>query len=108
MIFEQEIIESTLNSKKITTQKLKFTKEESLSVFGDTKNHILTFDLYDGFGFSEPYNGKTYVIEFPTIDFINKCTEMEQTIREFNGLQDEEPVTIPNIVHAYFAVTHII
>jgi len=96
----EEIIEK-ICGKPICVQEVKFKDDESAQIFGDKKTHTLTFTLYDGFGFCNDYKGKQFFLTYPTLAFLKNCEEMSQSVREFNGLQDEDEITVPQIVYSY-------
>ncbi len=95
----QEILEKATKSKLITSQTIQFQDEESL--FGDNKKHKLKFDLYDGFGLCSNYNGQSYFITYPRIDFVKNCKGIASSIREFMGMKEDDEITVTDIVQSY-------
>ena len=102
----KEILEK-LYGKLICIQTFQFNDEASNNIFNDNKPHTMTFQLYDGFGYCPNYKGSEVVIKYPTLDFVSNCDTMAQSIREFNGLNDEDEITVPNIVHSYVKLEKI-
>lgn len=97
----EEFIAKIYGKVVIKGQEMKFVDTESEKIFGDNKEHILHFDLYDGFGYCADYEGEEYYLTYPTLDFVNKCPDVEQSIKEFCALKDEDEITVFDIVKSY-------
>ena len=86
----KEVLE-LLNGKMIT--------EKEFTVMG-FKNK-LKFEIYDGFAYCPDYKGKEYCMIFPRLEFVNKSTEMQDDIRKYMGMTEDEDITILEILQAY-------
>ena len=95
----RENLEKATKSKFISTQEITFWDMEE--IFGDKEEHKMTFDLYDGFGYCNDYNGNSYFLTYPRMDFVNACKTIKEKIREFLGLDASHEITVTDIVLSY-------
>lgn len=63
--------EKATQSKFVSSQKIKLADP----IFGDDNHHILQFDIFDGFAICPDYNGKTYYMEYPKLEFMKIARE---------------------------------
>ena len=59
-------------------------------LFDDCKPHNLMFKFYDGFGFCENYNGKSYYISFPALNFFAGKDEVKNEVIKNASIEDNE------------------
>ena len=77
----------------------KMIAERELTILG-FKNK-LKFEIYDGFAYCPNYRGSEYCMKFPKIEFVNKSNEMQDDIRKYMGMSDDEDITIYEIMQTY-------
>ena len=90
-------LEKMNQTKYVCTQKLKLTD----NIFGDKKQRIMEFDIFDGFAYCANFEGKEYIMTYPRKEFIKLSKDMEQGIRDFLYLQDKETITETHILQTY-------
>ena len=77
----------------------KMVAEKDLTILG-FKNK-LKFEIYDGFAYCPNYRGSEYCMKFPKIEFVNKSNEMQDDIRKYMGLKENDDITIYEIMQTY-------
>ena len=77
----------------------KMVAEKELTILG-FKNK-LKFEIYDGFSYCPNYRGSEYCMKFPKIEFVNKSNEMQDDIRKYMGLNEDDDITIYEIMQTY-------
>ena len=90
-------LEKMNQTKYVCTQKLKLTD----NLFGDKKQRIMEFDIFDGFAYCANFENKEYIMTYPRKEFIKLSKDMEQGIREFLNLEDNEVITETHILQTY-------
>lgn len=90
-------LEKMMQTKYVCTQKIKLADK----VLGDSKKHILEFDIFDGFAYCPNYDGKEYYMLFPKKEFINLSKDMQKTAREFLNLDEHEPLQEEHLLASY-------
>ena len=89
--------EKATQSKFVSSQKIKLADP----IFGDNKQHILQFDIFDGFAICPDYNGKTYFMEYPKLEFMKIAKEIEDNAREYLELDEHTPLKEEHVLIAY-------
>ena len=77
----------------------KMIAEKELTILG-FKNK-LTFEIYDGFAYCPNYRGSEYCMKFPKIEFVNKSNEMQDEIRRYMKLDENDDITIYEIMQTF-------
>lgn len=90
-------LEKMMQTKYVCTQKIKLAD----NILGDTKKHILEFDIFDGFAYCPDYQGKEYYMVFPKKDFIKLSKNIEKTAREYLNLDEHEPLKEEHLLASY-------
>ncbi len=90
-------LEKMMQTKYVCTQKIKLAD----NILGDTKKHILEFDIFDGFAYCPDYRGKEYYMVFPKKDFIKLSKNIEKTAREYLNLDEHEPLKEEHLLASY-------
>ena len=90
-------LEKMTQTKYVCTQKIKLAD----NVLGDSKKHILEFDIFDGFAYCADYNGKEYYMNFPRKEFVKLSKEMEEKAREYLSLDEHEPLKEEHLLASY-------
>ena len=81
----------------------KMIAEKDFTILGFKKK--LHFEVYDGFAYCENYYGNEYTLSFPMVEFVNKSNEIQDRIKEFLNMKEDEPYVINmNYVATYTAV----
>ena len=81
----------------------KMIAEKELTILG-FKNK-LTFEIYDGFAYCPNYRGSEYCMKFPKVEFVNKSNEMQDEIKKYMNLQDDDQITIFEIMQTFNEMT---
>lgn len=95
-----EEIEKMVHSDLVCTQTIKLSDD----VFGDTKKHTLTFDVFDGFAYCGDYNGKEYYMLFPRLSLIKLSKTMSASVREFMGLGESDEIGVTDVMASYYTL----
>ena len=95
--YKVEDFEKATQSKFVSRQKIKLADP----ILGDNKKHILKFDLFDGFAFCPDYNGKSYFMVYPKLEFMKIAKEIEKEAREYLELDEHTPLSVENVLVAY-------
>jgi hypothetical protein len=77
----------------------KMVAEKELTILG-FKNK-LSFEIYDGFAYCPNYRGSEYCMKYPKVEFVNKSTEMQDKIREYMKLDENDDITIYEIMQTF-------
>ena len=77
----------------------KFIGEEKLTIEG-FKSQI-PFKIYDGFAYCPNYRGNEYCMKFPKIEFVNKSSEMQDEIRRYMKMGENDDITIYEIMQTF-------
>jgi len=77
----------------------KMIAEKELTILG-FKNK-LTFEIYDGFAYCPNYRGSDYCMDYPKIEFVNKSNEMQDEIRKYMNLDENDDITIYEILQTF-------
>lgn len=96
MRFDDSILEK-IYGKKLSTQAISFEGD----IFDDGVARTIEFDIYDGFAYCGDFEGSEYFMAYPKIDFINSVKDMQKAVRDFMGLNDNEPITATDILQSY-------
>jgi len=91
-------LEKMNHTKLVCTQKISFSDP----LFGDDKEHQLTFDIFDGFAYCPNYKGKEYYMVYPRKALINLSASMQKSIREFMELEEKEEIKVTDILASYY------
>lgn len=89
--------EKATHSKLVSQHKIKLAD----AIFGDNKKHILDFDIYDGFAICPNYKGKTYIMQFPKLEFIKLAKNIEKEARDYLQLDEHAPLQVEHVLSAY-------
>lgn len=89
--------EKATQSKFVSKQKIKLADP----ILGDNKKHILEFDVFDGFAICPNYNGKTYFMQYPKLEFMKIAKKIEENAREYLELDEHTPLTVEHVLTAY-------
>lgn len=90
-------LEKMTHSKYLKTQQIRLTDE----VLGDNKQHLVEFDIFDGFAYCHDFNGHEYYMMYPRKEFIKLSNEMEKTIREYLELDKQHIIGETEILVSY-------
>ena len=77
----------------------KMVAEKELTILG-FKNK-LSFEIYDGFAYCPNYRGSEYCMKYPKVEFVNKSTEMQDEIRKYMKLDENDDITIYEIMQTF-------
>ena len=77
----------------------KMIAEKELTILG-FKNK-LNFEIYDGFAYCPNYRGSEYCMKFPKVEFVNKSSEMQDEIKKYMNLKDDDDITIYEIMQTF-------
>ena len=77
----------------------KMVAEKELTILG-FKNK-LSFEIYDGFAYCPNYRGSEYCMKYPQVEFVNKSTEMQDEIRKYMKLDENDDITIYEIMQTF-------
>lgn len=91
-------LETMSKSSYVCTSEIGLVDEK---VFGDSEEHVLTVDVFDGLAYCPDHNGKEYWLSFPKKKFVTSFDEMEKTVRSFHNLEEGEEITEVHIMAAY-------
>ena len=90
-------LEKMMQTKYIGTHRIKLCD----GILGDTKNHVMEFDIFDGFAYCANYKGQEYYMEFPQKSFIKLMKEMEDEVRDYLDLTSDTEVNEIHLLSAY-------
>jgi len=90
-------IEKMTNSEYVCTQKIGISDP----IFGDDKTHEMEFDVFDGFAYCANYKGKEYWMTFPKKEFIKIAKVMQEAIREYTKIGEDQEITEKEIMVSY-------
>jgi hypothetical protein len=90
-------IEKMMQTRYVCTHRIKLCDD----VLGDNKNHIMEFDIFDGFAYCADYKGKEYYMEFPQKAFIKLMKEMEDEVRDYLDLSSTMEINEVHLLSAY-------
>ena len=65
----------------------------------------LTFEIYDGFAYCPNYRGSEYCMKYPKVEFVEKSPEMQEKIREYLKMKEDEQITIFEILQTFNEMT---
>lgn len=95
----QEYIEKALKGKKmVCKQTVRFQDKD---FFGNNHRHTIEFEIYDGFAYCANFRGQELFLTYPMEEFVHLCTDMEESIRNFMGLDSTEKVLTTDILQSY-------
>ena len=77
----------------------KMIAEKDFTILGCKKK--LHFEVYDGFAYCENYYGNEYTLTFPMVEFVNKSNEIQDRIKEYLGMKEDEPITVFEILQSF-------
>ena len=77
----------------------KLIAEKDFTILGFKKK--LHFEVFDGFAYCENYYGNEYTLSFPQVEFVNKSSEIQDKIREYLGMKEDEQITIFEILQSF-------
>lgn len=90
-------LEKMTQTKYVCTQQIKLSD----NVLGDSKKHVLEFDIFDGFAYCANYKGKEYYMNFPRKEFIALSKKMEKEARDYLSLDEHEPLKEEHLLASY-------
>jgi hypothetical protein len=90
-------LEKMMQTRYIGTYRVKLNDD----VLGDKKNHVLEFDIFDGFAYCADYRGKEYYMMFPQKAFVKLSKEMEDEARDYLNLADGSELSEIHLLTAY-------
>lgn len=70
-------------------------------LFNDGKEHKLNIDVYDGFAYCPDHEGEEYFLQYPQLGFIKISDKMQETIREYNEMDDKAEITPVEVIATY-------
>lgn len=91
-------LENMTHSTLVCSMTISLTDE----IFGDDKHHEMCFDVFDGFAHCNNCEGKEYYMDYPKLELVKKSKRMQDSIREFMGLGDNDEIKITDIMCAYY------
>lgn len=97
-----DIFSKILNSKPIV-EKIEFNK----SMMGTDENIAMTFNVFDGLGYCEDFEGNEYILSYPKLEFVNNCKVMLNAVKEFVGIKEEDEITISDVLRSYGSLYRI-
>lgn len=77
----------------------KMIEEKNLSISGfKGKMH---FEIYDGLAYCENFKGDEYVLKFPKLEFIEDSIEMQEEIRKYLDLDENEKISVLDVLQTF-------
>jgi hypothetical protein len=81
----------------------KMISEKDFSILGfDEKIHL---EVYNGLAYCENFQGDEYCFSFSQVEFVDKSDVVQEKIREFLNLSEDEPITVYEILQTFNEMT---
>ncbi len=77
----------------------KMIDEKNLDISGFKKP--LNFEVYDGYAYCPNYKGHEYALEYPRIELIEKSKEMQEDIRNWLDMKEDDKITVYDIIQTF-------
>jgi hypothetical protein len=77
----------------------KLIDEKELEISGFKKP--LKFEVYDGYAYCPNYKGHEYAIEYPRVELIEKSKEMQEDIKGWLDMKEDETITVYDIIQTF-------
>ncbi len=86
---------------KETIEKLygKIVDTRDLSIEGFKRK--MHFELYDGFGYCENFQGHEYILKYPKMAFVKCSIEAQSAIRQLLGYDKDKELTILDVLQRF-------